>query len=235
MLYERKGLNMTCPKYCALLIVPMWYLQDGNFAERSCMQWNPALLFRKNCIEITNFSLWLARLICVIRRLKNAITLRHQVRWLIFPLFSKRQFWGRTVRSVTPGLFMSSFWIKNHSVGLLDAEISLIKSGLKITKENLSSTLCSVFYSVPNWRRGRRYKIARTRLSGRGIGARLRCTCFCLSRQYHSLSIVQINPLRPSTNHSAPGSQYFWISLKNMTCPPLFGSRKFISLAPKPL
>jgi hypothetical protein len=107
----------------ALLIMPIWYLQHGNFAERSLIQRNPALRFRKNYIEITNFSLWLARLLCVIRRLRNAITLRNQVRWLRFPPFPQDSCWKRSVRSVTPGLFMSSFWIKNHNVWVLDAEI----------------------------------------------------------------------------------------------------------------
>jgi hypothetical protein len=38
---------------------------------------------------------------------------------------------------------------------------------------------------------------------GRGPGTRLCCKCFCLSRYYHNLPAVQINPFRPSPSHSA--------------------------------
>ena len=40
------------------------------------------------------------------------------------------------------------------------------------------------------------------------------CLCFCLSRWYHYLPIVEINPFRPIPSHSATESQSFRFSVK---------------------
>ena len=50
--------------------------------------------------------------------------------------------------------------------------------------------------------------------SGRGPGTRLCCIYLCLSRSYNSLSIVQINPFRPSPSHPANESQPFRLSVE---------------------
>lgn len=52
------------------------------------------------------------------------------------------------------------------------------------------------------------------RRSGRGPGAQICSICFCLFRSYNQLSIVQINPLRPSLSYSATDSQSFRFSVK---------------------
>ena len=57
-------------------------------------------------------------------------------------------------------------------------------------------------------------QITGTRRSGWGPGARLCCICFCLSRYYHYLSIVQINPFSPSPSQSGTVSKSFRFSVK---------------------
>jgi hypothetical protein len=51
----------------------------------------------------------------------------------------------------------------------------------------------------------------------KGFRARLCCTCFCLSRQYHCLPTVQINHFRPSPGHPATESQSFPFSVKTFS------------------
>jgi hypothetical protein len=57
-------------------------------------------------------------------------------------------------------------------------------------------------------------QITGARWYGRWPRARLFCTCFCLSLQYHYLSTVQINPFRPSPSYSATESQSFRFTIK---------------------
>ena len=54
---------------------------------------------------------------------------------------------------------------------------------------------------------GKPVQITGARLSGRGPGFRLCCTCFCPPQQYHSLLTVQMIPFSPSPSHSATDSQ----------------------------
>ena len=56
----------------------------------------------------------------------------------------------------------------------------------------------------------------------RGQGARLCCKFSCFARQYHYLSIVQINPFRPSPSHSATDSLADLV-YRFLTGPPLLG------------
>jgi hypothetical protein len=73
------------------------------------------------------------------------------------------------------------------------------------------------------------------RQSRRVPGARLFCM-FCLSRLYHYLSIVKINPFRPSPSHSATESQSSDIVYRFLVGPPLLGDRtKFFRRGPNPL
>jgi hypothetical protein len=48
--------------------------------------------------------------------------------------------------------------------------------------------------------------------SGKGLGARLFCTCVYLSQQYHYLSIFHITTFRPNPGHPETDSQSFWCS-----------------------
>lgn len=47
----------------------------------------------------------------------------------------------------------------------------------------------------------------------RGFGARLRCICFCLSRYYHNLSVLQISLFRPSPSSSVDQSFRFSVNI----------------------
>jgi hypothetical protein len=59
----------------------------------------------------------------------------------------------------------------------------------------------------------------------------------CLSQQYHYLSIVQINPFRPSPSHSATESQSFRFGVKIFRRSALVGRPKkiFFHQGPSPL
>jgi hypothetical protein len=72
--------------------------------------------------------------------------------------------------------------------------------------------------------------------SGRGPGAPLCCTYFCLSRYYHYLSTAQINPRRPNPSHSATDSLSFPLSVEIFNRPALaWGPKIFFHPAPNPL
>jgi hypothetical protein len=49
--------------------------------------------------------------------------------------------------------------------------------------------------------------------------------CFCISRQFHYLSTVQINPFRPRPSQSATNGQSFRVSYVLLAGPPLLGGR----------
>ena len=58
----------------------------------------------------------------------------------------------------------------------------------------------------------------------KGAGARLSYTCLCLSRKYHYLPTVPINPFRPDSSRCATDSQSFRFSAKSFVVgPPLLG------------
>jgi len=61
---------------------------------------------------------------------------------------------------------------------------------------------------------GKLVQITGVQWYGRGHGAWLCYICFCLSPSYHNLSVIQINPFRPSPNHSAIGIRSLQISGK---------------------
>jgi hypothetical protein len=71
-------------------------------------------------------------------------------------------------------------------------------------------------------RKGQIYQISwptqcRRERGGKSVqitGTRLCCICVCLSQQYHYLSTVQINRVRPNPSHIATESQLFWFSVK---------------------
>ena len=67
--------------------------------------------------------------------------------------------------------------------------------------------------TVPT-RQGKPVKGTGAQRSGSGPGARLYCTYFGVSALYWYLSVVQINPFRPSPSHSATQSQSFRFSVK---------------------
>jgi len=56
----------------------------------------------------------------------------------------------------------------------------------------------------------------------------------CLYRQYHSLSVVRINPCRPSPSHSATESQSFWFSVQIFSLSVFVGVQQFFHLALSP-
>jgi hypothetical protein len=72
-------------------------------------------------------------------------------------------------------------------------------------------------------RGGKPVQTTGARRFGKGPGARLCSICFCISRQYHCLSTVQINPFRPSPSHSVTDSQSFRFSVKIFSRSALIG------------
>jgi hypothetical protein len=75
---------------------------------------------------------------------------------------------------------------------------------------------------------GKPVQITAAPRSGRGPGTRLRCICFCLPRQYHYLSIVQINPFRPRPSHSAAKNQFLRFCVKIFSRSVLAGGRAIL-------
>jgi hypothetical protein len=75
---------------------------------------------------------------------------------------------------------------------------------------------------------GKPLQMTGARPSGRGPGAGLFGTGFDVCRWYYCLSIVQINPFRPSPSHSATESQPFRHIIRLLAGPPLLGARKKI-------
>ena len=68
---------------------------------------------------------------------------------------------------------------------------------------------------------GGRYKLPGSDDPEGGPGPRICFVCFCLSRCYHYLSIVQINPFNAS--HPATDSQCFRFGVRVLAGPPLLG------------
>jgi hypothetical protein len=99
--------------------------------------------------------------------------------------------------------------------------------GMACGLSRISSTgRCVTTYSAVETEGRSQYKLPGPGGPKRGRRPRMCSLCFCISRWYRYLSIVQINPFRPSPSRSATDSQSFRFSVKMFSRPTLAkGSR----------